>query len=207
MGFTPSKAKPDIWMHPNGNAYEYIGVYVDDLAIITRNPGEIANILQSKYNFKLKGAGPIMFHLGMDLFHDSDGVPLCIATRKYVEKMVMTYEQHFGSKPSQKISLSVEGGDHPEVDSSEFLDATEMPLHPLLIGTLQWAISIGRFDNTTAVMMLSGFHTMPCHGHLDGARSVYGYLSKMKDAMMHVHTAEPDYSGLPDQALDWAQTV
>jgi len=119
MGFSPSKAEPDIWMRPNGDAYEYIGVYVDDLAIIARNPGEIANILQSKYNFKLKGTGPITFHLGMDFFRDSDGV-LCIATRKYVEKMVMTHEQHFGSKPSQKFSSPLEAGDHPEVDSSKF---------------------------------------------------------------------------------------
>jgi hypothetical protein len=29
----------------------------------------------------------------------------------------------------------------------------------------------------------------------------------MKDAMIRVRTAEPDYSGLPDQTFDWAQTV
>jgi Reverse transcriptase (RNA-dependent DNA polymerase) len=66
MGFTPSKAKPNIWMHPSGDAYEYIGTYVNDLAIFAHNPGEIANILQTKYKFKLKGTGPITFHLGMD---------------------------------------------------------------------------------------------------------------------------------------------
>jgi hypothetical protein len=206
MGFTPSKAEPDIWMRPSGDAYEYIGVYVDDLAIIARNPGEIADILQGKYNFKLKGTGPITFHLGMDFFRDSNGV-LCIAARKYVEKMVMMYEQHFGLKPSQKFSSPLEGGDHPEVDSSEFLDATETQLYQSLIGALQWAVSIGRFDITTAVMTLSGFRTMPRRGHLDRVKRVYGYLSKMKDAMIRVRTAEPDYSGLPDQAFDWAQTV
>jgi hypothetical protein len=132
---------------------------------------------------------------------------LCIAPRKYVEKMVMMYEQHFGSKPSQKFSSPLKGGDHPEVNSSEFLDATETQLYQLLIGALQWAISIGCFDITTAVMMLSGFHTMPHHGHLDHVKRVYGYLSKLKDAMICVRTAEPDYSGLPNQEFDWAQMV
>ena len=127
MGFTPSKAEPDIWMRPSGDAYEYIGVYVDDLAIIARNPGEIADTLQTKYKFKLKGTGPITFHLGMDFIRDSDGV-LCIATRKYVEKMISTYEYHFGSKPSQRFSSPLEGGDHPEIDSSAFLDAMETQL-------------------------------------------------------------------------------
>jgi hypothetical protein len=68
MGFSPSKAEPDIWIHPPGDAYEYIGVYIDDLAIIARNPMEIVDILQNKYKFKLKGTGPIKFHLGMDFF-------------------------------------------------------------------------------------------------------------------------------------------
>ena len=100
----------------------------------------------------------------------------------------LTYEQHFGSKPSQKFSSPLEGGDHPEVDSSEFLDATETQLYQSLIGALQWAVSIGRFDITTAVMTLSGFRTMPRRGHLDRVKRVYGYLSKMKDAMIRVHT-------------------
>ena len=35
IGFKPSKADPDIWMKSSkdGNHYEYIAVYVDDLAI------------------------------------------------------------------------------------------------------------------------------------------------------------------------------
>ena len=206
MGFIPSKAEPDIWMRPNGDAYEYIGVYVDDLAIIARNPGEIADILQTKYKFKLKGTGPITFHLGMDFIRDSDGV-LCIAARKYVDKMVATYEQHFGSKPSQRFSSPLEAGDHPEINSSEFLDATETQLYQSLIGALQWAVSIGRFDITTSVMTLSSFRTLPRRGHLDRVKRIYGYLFKMKDAMIRIRTAEPDYSGLPVQAFDWANTV
>jgi hypothetical protein len=81
MGFYPSKAEPDIWMRPNGDANEYIGMYVDDLAIIARNPQEIAGVLMTKHKFKLKGTGPIKFHLKMDFFHDSDGV-MCIAPKK-----------------------------------------------------------------------------------------------------------------------------
>jgi hypothetical protein len=33
MGFEPSKSEPNIWMRKNGNIYEYITVYVDDLAV------------------------------------------------------------------------------------------------------------------------------------------------------------------------------
>jgi hypothetical protein len=47
---------------------EYIGVYVDDLAIVAKDPQEIVNVLEQKYKFKLKGMGPISFHLGFVSF-------------------------------------------------------------------------------------------------------------------------------------------
>jgi Reverse transcriptase (RNA-dependent DNA polymerase) len=38
IGFFPCKAEPDIWMRKKGNRYEYIVVYVDDLAIAMKDP-------------------------------------------------------------------------------------------------------------------------------------------------------------------------
>ena len=64
--------------------YEYIAVYVDDLAIAAKDCKEIINTLTNNYKFKLKGKGTIYYHLGMDFFRDSDGT-LCMARRKYIE--------------------------------------------------------------------------------------------------------------------------
>jgi hypothetical protein len=38
LGFFPWKTEPDIWMRKSENAYEYIAVYVDDLAIAMKKP-------------------------------------------------------------------------------------------------------------------------------------------------------------------------
>ena len=40
LKFKPSKADPDVWMRPEpgGTCYEYIAVYVDDLAIAAKDP-------------------------------------------------------------------------------------------------------------------------------------------------------------------------
>ena len=64
--------------------YKYIAVYVDDLAIAMAEPQAFMDVLEHKYNFKLKGTGPISFHLGCDFFCDEDGV-LCMAPHKYIE--------------------------------------------------------------------------------------------------------------------------
>ena len=63
-------------------------------------PQEFADTLQETYHFKLKGTGPISFHLGMDFLRDEDGT-LCITSCKYIEKMIANYERIFGEAPKQ----------------------------------------------------------------------------------------------------------
>jgi hypothetical protein len=40
----------------------------------------------------------------------------------------------------------LESNEHPEIDSSEFLGEDNIQKYQSLIGAMQWAISIGRFD-------------------------------------------------------------
>jgi hypothetical protein len=206
MGFSPCKAEPDVWMRKNGSIYEYIAVYVDDLGLALKQPQDFIDALQNKYKFKLKGTGPISFHLGMDFSRDSDGT-LCIAPLKYIEKMVSNYERVFGETPKKNVTSPLEKGDHPELDTSELLDAQGIALYQSLIGALQWIVTIGRFDVNTAVMTLSGFRVAPRRGHLERVKRVYGYLSKMRHAAIRIRTGEPDYSDLPDPQYDWSRTV
>ena len=72
-GFVPCKAEPDIWMCQNGGQYEYVAVYVDDLAFAVKDPHSFIQILRKKYQFKIKVAGPLKFHLGANLFRDDEG--------------------------------------------------------------------------------------------------------------------------------------
>ena len=206
QGFQPCKAEPDIWMRPRNGVYEYVAVYVDDLAITMKDPQEFISVLENKYKFKLKGTGPIDVHLGMTFHRDQEG-DLCISSTKFIDKLIGSYEKLFGEKPKQNVSSPLEKGDHPELDTSELLDSKGITAYQSLIGSLQWAVSIGRFDIHTAVMTLSGFRAAPRRGHLDRAKRVCGYLSKMKHAAIRIRTEEPDYSDVPNFEYDWSQTV
>ena len=92
MNFTPSRADQCIWLKKNIelNLYEYIAVYVDDLCIAAQDPKEIINILKSKYHLKVKGDGPLTYHLGADYFQDPDGT-MVSQPMKYIEKLKETY--------------------------------------------------------------------------------------------------------------------
>jgi Reverse transcriptase (RNA-dependent DNA polymerase) len=132
MGFIQSKAETDIWMRENKGLYEYNAVYVDDLLIVARDPGEITRTLENAHKFKLKGVGPLTYHLGCDYFCDKDGT-LCYGPSNYIAKILDQFENMFGCKPKEYTS-PLEKGDHPEIDTTEELDEEGIPR----IGLLNW---------------------------------------------------------------------
>ena len=56
------------------DCYDYIATYVDDLLISMKNPKEIIDALTNRFKFKLKGTGPVEFHLGVSYRRDKHGV-------------------------------------------------------------------------------------------------------------------------------------
>ena len=183
-------------MRKNGEVYEYIATYVDDICIVAKDPKEIARQLEEDHKFKLKGTGPISYHLGCDFFRDSTGT-LCFSPKKYVEKMKESYTRMFGTAPKE-VSSPLESNDHPELDASEELNEEGIKKYQSLISSLHWEVSLARIDITTAVMTMSGFRAVPRKGHLDCVKSMYGYICKKKHATFRVCTEEPDYSDIPD---------
>ena len=205
LGFQQSKADDDVWMRQDDDVYEYIAVYTDDLAIASRDPSKIIDTLQNQANFKLKGVGPIKYHLGCDYTRDSDGT-LSVGPRKYIEKMIGAYEQMFGETP-KNFNSPLERNDHPEVDESEELSIEDIIKYQSMIGALQWAVSLGRFDILTSVMTMSRFRACPHIGHLERLRRVYGYLKKYKHGAIRIRTGLPDLSEVPDIEYDWMYSV
>lgn len=205
LDFFPSRTETDIWMRKMKNHYEYICVYVDDLIICSRHPKRIIDKLEKDHCFKLKGTGPIEFHLGCDYFRDQEGT-LCYGPKKYIGKLIDEYEREFGDKP-KRYSSPLERGDHPELDTSKLLDMRGIKQYQSLIGSLQWVVQLGRFDITTAVMTMSGFRSAPRVGHLDRVKRIVGYLRKMDTGVVRIRTGQPDYSGIGEQRHDWDYSI
>ena len=207
LKFKPSKADPDVWMRPEpgGTCYEYIAVYVDDLAIAAKDPQPFCNELKKKYNLKLKGVGPLEYHLGCTYKKDPNGT-LAADPRRYVNKILESYERMFKEKP-RKSRPQLEGGDHPELHTPELCDEHQTNQFQTLVGQLQWLISPGHFDIAVHVMSLSRFRAQPRKGHLDRAKRIVGYLLFLPDGAIRFRTGEPDFSSLNDQEYDWTRSV
>ena len=142
-GFTPCRAHTDVWIRRNGKVYEYIAVYVDDLLLIMKNPREYLDILVNVHKYKLKGDEPLSFNLGCDFGRDPDGT-LYYKPKKYIQKMVSTYEKMFPGETLKKQSSPLPSGDHPELDETDFLDEEGIAKYMSMIGAAQWLVTFGR---------------------------------------------------------------
>ena len=148
LGFKRSKCESDISYCDKGDHYEYIGTYVDDLIVISRDCQAILKALQSEpYNFKLKGTSTIngAVHLGSFFFlRDKDGT-LTMNPNHYLKRMEESYKLRFpGEEIDRKVKSPLDPDDHPELDTSEFLKGDDIIIYQSLIGAFQWAVSIGR---------------------------------------------------------------
>ena len=205
LSFKQCKACPDVWMRNMKDHYEYIAVYVDDLAIISKDPKLITDTLVNDFKYKLKGVGPIDYHLGGNFGRDDDGT-LRYGPRKYIDKLITSYVNMFGCQPITRTTPMVKG-DHPELDDSPELDKDGIKQYQSMIGALQWTVTLGRFDIMAAVMTMSRFRIAPRIGHLDRLKRVYGYLKKFRNGDIRFRTGEPDLSKLEKVNYDWSNTV
>jgi hypothetical protein len=115
---------------------------------------------------------------------------------------------NFGQLPT-KVKCPLPKEDHPELDTTDLLDATGIKLYQSMIGALQWAVTLGRFDIACAVMCMSRFRTTPRQGHLERLHRLYGYLRYATDGAIRFRTGIPDNESLypePSETCDWSRT-
>src|SRR5687768_16043981 len=140
-------------MYRNGELYEYIFEYVDDLAFTMKDPDQPIDTLETRYGFKTKEASPLRIFLGNYSYRNNEGVG-CMVTQRYIEKLNQSYES-----PMKK-------SEHPELHTSKFIDKSEIEQYQFLLGTMQWTISPGHPDILEDVILMFSICDVPRKGHL-----------------------------------------
>ena len=206
LGFKLCKAYPCVWLREVKNKYEYIAIYVDDLLIASEKPQQIIQDLKEKFKLKIKGDGPLEYHLGCDYKPDKDGT-LAAQPTKYINKILESYKKMFPNENFLNIKLGLKKNDHVELDNTELCNEEQITKYMCMIGQPQWAITHGRYDILAHVMSMSRFRLAPKIRYLEKMKRLYGYLAKTKHFAIRYRTKEPDYSHLPKQEYEWTRTV
>jgi hypothetical protein len=195
MGYKPSKADADFWIKDCGTHYEYIATYVDDVLAFGKNP--LRTINELKKDYILKGIGKPEYYLGgnvVDIENDwkKSGAKTALSAKTYVENVVKKYEALFES-PFREYRSPMEQSYHPETDTSDLLEPKDITIFRGLIGSANWAITLGRYDIHYATNSLSRFSMAPRIGHLEAMKRVFGYLKKHPNACIVVDPTIMEY--------------
>ena len=206
LGFFPSRSDPDVWMKDKGDHYEYVVVYVDDLLYAGKDPKRYwEDVLAMGY--KLKGVGVPTYHLGAT-FERVNGPEKMMTwgAVRYIQKILDQYEKIFGEKVKngRRIHAPLEPGDHPELDTTELCDDDDKAKYMSMVGSLQWAVTLGRIDIAAAVMTMSRFRVNPRKGHLERLKRIYSYLQHFKKSSIKFNVEIPDYHHYDKQ---WSHPV
>ena len=203
----------------DGTHYELVAVYVDDLAICMKDPQAFCDTIKEEYKLKLKGIGPLSYYLGCGYTRDEDRT-LVEDPRKYVGKILESYENMFGEK-LKKTRTPLAAGDHPEIDLSEFCDQDQIKQYQTITAHLIWITGLRRFDSGIHVMTMSRFRQQPRVGHFAWLKRIIGHLanfphgslrfrtheSDYSNGSFRSRTHESDYSNLLHKEYDWQRTV
>ena len=185
LGFEPSKADPNLWLKNKGDHYEYIATYVDDLMIASKDPQYIIDYLEDKEGnngYELKGTGPPEYYLGGDVILLNEhwqklGIKWGLSAATYLKNVIPKLENLVG-KVISKYSSPMQLNFHPELDESDLLDQEGASKYRCFIGSLNWTITLGRFDIQYATSSMARFNMAPRKGHLDGVIRIVGYLKQ-----------------------------
>ena len=155
FGFRATRFDQDVWIKPSacGKFYDYICTHDDYFCIFAKDPQPIMD--QIKSIFTVKSEGPPDYYLGNDYCKDRKG-GWNIGCRTYIKEGIRRVEQLFDmTLPKRDVPMT--HGDHPELEDSVILDDDGHTKYQMLIGMLNWVVTIGRLDTAFAVTSLSRF--------------------------------------------------
>ena len=93
---------------------------------------------------------------------------------------------------------------YPEADDTPLLDAEQTKRYQAMVGSLNWAITIGRFDIQYATTTMARYGHAPRQGHMKAVLRIFGYLKKFSKAKLLIDPTLPRHEDFPyDDMNTW----
>jgi hypothetical protein len=205
LKFKPTKADRDVYIRKAVSKdgfeyYEMILVYVDDLLVLSEDPGKLLELIDGRFKLKPGSTGPPTTYLGAQIepFMLPDGATVwSMSARKYVKEAVKNMKQMLIEDGGQTLSTSKSSAPiptdyRPELDVTRELGERLASRYQQLIGVLRWMCEIGRLDILHEVSIMSQYLAMPREGQLEIVYGIFSYLAKHENSTWYLMTRIPN---------------
>ena len=202
MGFTPTKSDFDLWIRDKTEYYEYVAVITDDLLVFSKEPNDVLGPLQEVCGYTLKGIGIPEYYSGGDIWKENNGKYWALGAKTYIRNVCERIERLLEIK-LKNYGSPMASGDHPEQDDTDILFGADVSIYQMLIGSAQWAVTLGRFDIQYATNTLARFASCPRRGHFQRALRIFGYLKYYPKVRLLFDPSSLNFDGLKFENHDW----
>jgi hypothetical protein len=214
LNYRPSFADPDVRLRAATKPccfeyYEMVLCYVDDVMVISHEPGRTTDGIQAVFKLKGDKASAPDMHLGITLEKkpNSKGVDCwTMSPDKCIKAAIENVEKKLGGElPFSKgqCPTPMRTDYHPAEDTSAELDAEGLGCYQELIGVLRWAVEIGRLDILLEISLLSSHLVLPRKGHLEQVHHIFACLKHGSRRRIYLDPSCPSISKSRFQAYDW----
>jgi len=129
-----------------------------------------------------------------------------MSSEKYCASAVANVEKILEEKGRRLLSRCVTpiaSGYRPEMDTTPELKADGLQWYQELVGTLRWAVELGRVDILLETSMMSSHLALPREGHLEQVLHIFGYLKNHKKIRLMFDCKEPMINSNKFKEYDW----
>ena len=130
---------------------------------------ELINELKPLGCDTLKGVGWPEYYLGGNILltrGQGRQKKTKLSAKTYTLEKKCDKVEHIFNTTLRNYHSQLEGSYHPELDMTDILDEEDVSKYRILIGSMIWAVTLGRIDVIFAVNALERYSCAPRHGHL-----------------------------------------
>ena len=102
---------------------------------------------------------------------DQDGT-LVAQPKKYISKILDSIHQMFPGESLPQVKSPFDKNDHPELDNTELANDDLITKFMCMVGQLQCAVTLHRYDILAHVMTMSRFRLAPKVGQIERMKRI-----------------------------------
>jgi len=200
-GFKRSMVDNCLYSRVNGDSFELILVYVDDLLIVASNLNRINDIkIIMKERFRMKDLGELSMFVGMEIDIKREQQKILITQNRYAERILKEFNMSESKVSTTPMESNSKLKDAASVNENELFDCE----YRKLVGSLLYLSTHTRPDIAEAVGCLSRNLERPTKEHWDAGMKVLRYLKGTINYGINFQGKNMKLEGYSDAS--WAST-